>query len=1119
MNQCPPRPSESEVFRRTDGLPTEVATEGIFPLSTMQESLWLTEQIAPGTTAYHLPEAWRIRGKLDVKALNRSINQVLVRHEALRTVFRVREQVPVQLILPYAPLRLTVEDASELQKDAAGLKERLEVVAQYPFDLRNGPLIRTHLLRLSSEEHVLLVVIHHIVSDEWSFGVFIKELAACYSAEVQGKEPGLSELPIQYADFCVWQRQRLSAETAKTDLAYWTNQLKGPIEALNLPYDFRRPTRQSFRGKTQFLEIAEPLARELKHLGRQNGATLYMVLLAAFQALLLRLAGQTDLIVGAPMANRQKTETEGLIGLFASLHALRVDLSGDPGFLELMSRAKEAVLQASAHQEVSIEMIVGALKPERDSSRHPLFQVVFGLQPGRSQLGCCMGGLELQPIDVDNGGAKFDWTVLATETPNGLRLRSEYCSDLFACSTIERWLGHWKELLQGIVANPTTKLSRLPLLTALQRSELITQRNSGWTESKPEQCVHEWFERRAGQMPEHIAVACGATTLTYRELNERANQVAAKLTQLGVEPEVRVALCLERSPEMVLAILAVLKAGGVYVPLDPATPTERLEFILKDSGAKVVLTQQNVVGSLPSTTATIICLDAPSSPCTGTYLVRPLVQPENTAYIIYTSGSTGRPKGVQVTHFNVVRLFQQTEKWFGFDEKDVWTLFHSYGFDFSVWEIWGALFYGGKLVVVPYLVSRAPEEFYEMVAREKVTVLNQTPSAFRQFIWAEQNARARRELKLRYVIFGGEALDLQTLGPWFELHGDELPRLINMYGITETTVHVTYRVIRRSDLERGYGSVIGVPIPDLRLYLLDAHLEPVPPGVTGEICVGGTGVARGYLNRPELTSERFVPDPYASTPGATMYRSGDLARYGNDGELEYLGRSDAQIKIRGFRVETGEIESMLNQHPGVRESAVRLLSGTNRESARLVAYYVPKDNQLSESELRTHLSRYLPIYMVPSAFVSLSALPLNHNGKLDMRGLPAPVEPAAQAPSVEFVAPGNATEHSMAGIWSQLLGRDNIGIHENFFQLGGHSLLATQAISRINASLALQLPVRAIFESPTIAGLAAFAQQHRIDSSEIDGPILPRSSAKHKDAPDVTLVTRRVDKDLLPQTR
>jgi amino acid adenylation domain-containing protein len=1040
-----------------------------FPLSFMQESLWFMDQVAPGTSAYNLPEARRFRGRLDISSLQKSLDALVRRHESLRTVFRMEHTKPAQLILSPAPFALHVRDLSQRTFDESEWEAVLKAEAVRPFDLKRGPLARGTLFRLSPQEHVLLINLHHIICDQWSINLFFSELAEHYIAMLSNARTPSAELPVQYADFAVWQRSALTGPSFQKQLDYWREKLRGTVPGLVLATDYPRPPFPSYRGRTQFFSLPADLAATLKQVGREQSATLFMTLLAGFKLFLHRYCRQNDILVGSPMMRRDREEMQRVIGFFVNTHALRTDLEGDPNFIELLGRVRETVLGAEAHQAVSVEQVVRALCLERDPRSRSLFQLVCSLQPAPSTE-VSWGELSVDHIEIDNGGAKFDWSLLFTETHQGLQLRCEYSTDLFEAASVTRRIRHFETLLRGIVAEPTRRLSQFPLLTDPERVRLLAQPQCA-SHSADSACLHERFAERAALRPEAPAVTFEHESLSYGELNSRANRLAQYLRRHHVGPETPVALYLERSLELVISIMAVLKAGGAYVPIDPAYPAERLRFILEDAGTPVLVTQSSCRQRLPHTKAIIICLDEawpeillerPENPVSA-------AKPENAAYIIYTSGSTGKPKGVVVTHQNVVRLFTETEPWFAFDSTDVWCLFHSYTFDFSVWELWGPLLYGGRLVVVPFLVSRSPGEFFQLLADEGVSVLNQTPSAFRQLLWAEAQASVPLPSSLRYIILGGEALELQSLRSWFERHGDDRPRLINMYGITETTVHVTYRVIREADLSRGSASLIGVPIPDLKLYLLDENLQPVPVGVPGEIFVGGAGVTRGYLNHPELTSQRFLPDLFAEEPGPKLYRSGDLARYTNQGELEYLGRLDEQVKIRGFRVELGEIESALNRYPGVRQSVV-LAREAPHGGQQLTAYIVPAQPSCSVAEVRLQLSQILPEYMIPSAFMLLESLPLTINGKVDRRALPVPVQ--EQLPTATLIPPRNATEKLVAETWCELLGRSSIGIQDNFFHLGGHSLLATQVMSRLAAVLGCDLSVRLLFEAPTVAALA-----------------------------------------------
>ncbi|HZH78419.1 MAG TPA: amino acid adenylation domain-containing protein, partial [Archangium sp.] len=746
-------------------------------------------------------------------------------------------------------------------------------------------------------------------------------------------------------------------------------------------------------------------------------------------------------------------------------------------FLQLLSHVRSLTLAAYSHQDLPFEKLVEELHPSRDLSRNPLFQVVFNLQ-NTPQPELAVPGLKLRHVEVEIPISKFDLSLALAETAEGLEGSLEYNTDLFEPATAARMAEHFRVLLEGIVANPEQRLSELPLLTEAERRQLLVDWNPR-TDVPREDCIHHLVEARVKQSPDAVAVSYEDQHLTYRELNRRANRLAHHLRALGVGPETKVGLALERSLEMVVAILGVLKAGGAYVPLDPAYPKERLAFMLQDSRVPVLLTQARLRESFPPSDAEVICLDVPDPVLDSRNEAdpRPLATSANLAYVIYTSGSTGKPKGALLSHAEVVRLFGATEHWFHFDASDVWTLFHSYAFDFSVWELWGALLYGGRVVVVPYEVSRSPKLFHELLHREQVTVLNQTPSAFRQLIQYEESSGRSEGLALRYVVFGGEALEFGALRPWFERHGDARPQLVNMYGITETTVHVTYRPLSAADAEGAPGSNVGVPIPDLQTYVLDSGLRPVPVGVPGELFVGGVGLARGYLNRPELTAERFIPNPFGTAPGERLYRSGDLARYRPDGTLEYLGRIDHQVKVRGFRVELGEIEAALLEHPDLREAVVLAREDVPGDK-RLVAYIVAASNRHAPgaAELRDRLKARLPEYMVPSAFVPLPMLPLTSHGKVDRRALPVPGTVRTQV-ARELVAPQSPLELQLVRIWEDVLGVSPLGIRDDFFELGGHSMLAVQLVERLRKETGRDFPLVSLFKGATVEKMATLLEQ------------------------------------------
>ncbi|CAH2574040.1 Gramicidin S synthase 2 [Planktothrix rubescens] len=1070
-------------------LPRTKDTE--LPLSFAQQRLWFLDQLQPNSALYNIPMVLRLQGNLNQGALEQSLWSICDRHEVLRTNFVTINGQPTQVIQTTRET-ISVVDLQDLpiQEQAEKTQQLKQKQATQPFDLAKESLIRITLVVLSETEHLLLVCMHHIISDGWSIEVFIHELTTLYNAYPQNQPANLAPLPIQYADFAIWQRQWLQGDVLQTQLNYWQNQLADAPALLSLPTDHPRPAVQSFVGAYQEFSLSPALSQALTELSRKQGVTLFMTLLAAFDALLYRYTGSSDILVGTPIANRNRSEIEGLIGFFVNTLVLRTNLADNPSFSQLLTRVREVAMDAYAHQDLPFEMLVEALQPERDLSHTPLFQVAFVLQnTPKSEIE--MTGLTVTDLPLENTTAKFDLTLAMVHTDDGLKGVWEYNTDLFDSGTIERLAGHFLNLLGGIVANPQARISQLPLLTESETNQLLIEWNNTQVDYPQIKCIHHLFEEQVERTPDAIAVVFENQQLTYTELNGRANQLAHYLQKLGVKADTLVGICVERSLEMMVGLLGILKAGGAYVPLDPEYPQERLSFMLEDSQVKVLVTQAKLVKSIPEHQAQLICLDTEWEKIAQNITSNPesAAKPENLTYIIYTSGSTGKPKGVLVNHSNVVRLFAATDSWYHFNPQDVWTLFHSYAFDFSVWEMWGALLYGGRLIIVPYLVTRSPESFLNLLCQEKVTILNQTPTAFRQLIQAEQ--ATDNDLSLRLVIFGGESLEINSLQPWFDRHGDQFPQLVNMYGITETTVHVTYRPLSRADVN-STASVIGRPLPDLQVYLLDEYLQPVPVGVPGEMYVGGAGVTRGYLNRPELTTERFIPSLFENSnpqpPTPKLYKTGDLARYLPDGNIEYLGRIDNQVKIRGFRIELGEIEAVIGQNEDV-QSACVIAREDNPGDKRLVAYVVPQPEiTLTIDEIRQFLKAKLPDYLVPNAFVILEALPLTPNGKIDRRALPAP---DLQGKG-EYIAPRNPIEEKIAQIWAEVLKLERVSIEDNFFELGGHSLLATQVISRCQEAFEIALPLRYLFESPTIAQLSAVILKELQTGSRLKlPPIVP----------------------------
>nr|WP_277610826.1 pyoverdine non-ribosomal peptide synthetase PvdD [Pseudomonas aeruginosa] len=1053
------------VFKRQDGEPLR--------LSYAQERQWFLWQLEPESAAYHIPSVLRLRGRLDLDALQRSFDSLVARHETLRTRFRLDGDEARQEIAASMALPLDIVALGPLEEGA--LARQVETTIARPFDLERGPLLRVSLLRLAEDDHVLVLVQHHIVSDGWSMQVMVEELVQLYAAYSRGLELALPALPIQYADYALWQRSWMEAGEKERQLAYWTGLLGGEQPVLELPFDRPRPVRQSHRGAQFILELDIDLSQALRRVAQQEGATAFALLLASFQALLYRYSGQADIRVGVPIANRNRVETERLIGFFVNTQVLKADLDGRMGFDELLAQARQRALEAQAHQDLPFEQLVEALQPERSLSHNPLFQVLFNYQSEARGNGQAFrfDELQMESVQFDSRTAQFDLTLDLTDEEQRFCAVFDYATDLFDASTVERLAGHWRNLLRGIVANPRQRLGELPLLDAPERRQTLSEWNPAQRECVVQGTLQQRFEEQARQRPQAVALILDEHRLSYGELNARANRLAHCLIARGVGADVPVGLALERSLDMLVGLLAILKAGGAYLPLDPAAPEERLAHILDDSGVRLLLTQGHLLERLPRQAGVeVLAIDglvldgyAESDPL-------PTLSADNLAYVIYTSGSTGKPKGTLLTHRNALRLFSATEAWFGFDERDVWTLFHSYAFDFSVWEIFGALLYGGRLVIVPQWVSRSPEDFYRLLCREGVTVLNQTPSAFKQLMAVACSAdMATQQPALRYVIFGGEALDLQSLRPWFQRFGDRQPQLVNMYGITETTVHVTYRPVSEADLEGGLVSPIGGTIPDLSWYILDRDLNPVPRGAVGELYIGRAGLARGYLRRPGLSATRFVPNPFPGGAGERLYRTGDLARFQADGNIEYIGRIDHQVKVRGFRIELGEIEAALAGLAGVRDAVVLAHDGVG--GTQLVGYVVAdsaEDAERLRESLRESLKRHLPDYMVPAHLMLLERMPLTVNGKLDRQALP---QPDASLSQQAYRAPGSELEQRIAAIWAEILGVERVGLDDNFFELGGHSLLATRVISRVRQEQQLDASLKALFERPV---LEAFAQ-------------------------------------------
>ncbi len=1036
-------------------------------LSPAQQRLRFLDQFIPYRAAYNIPVARRLRGKLDIAVLESALSDVMLRHDVLRSSFPASDGLSGLKISAGANLHVRHLEAPS---EAEALKLADEESRQ-PFDLAEGPLLRCVIISFAPEDHILVLNVHHIVSDGWSMGILLRDLSNAYAAESAKRKPSWAPLPNTYADYSAWQRARIASDDFHGDLEYWKQELRGTPSLLEMPTDKPRPPVMTYAGSAVRGELSKSTRDAIEKVAQREQCTTFTVLLAAWRTFLQRYSQQEDIVVGVPVAGRTHPATERLVGCFVNTLAIRTSVDHEASFLEGLRTVRGKVLQALSHQELPFESLVSELGLPRDLSRSPLFQVMLVLQD-TPYADFHAAGLNVKIVPVHNGGAKFDLVLEVTPASHGFALALEFNTSLFLPGTASQMLRHFTHLLEQACAAPETTVAALPMMDDREVRQMVSFANGNAAVANDQECLHHVFERRAETSPRAIALSCDDEKLSYDELNRRANRLAHYLIAAGLGPDVLVGVCLDRANALVITILAVLKAGGAYLPIDLSYPAQRLAFMLEDAQAPVLLTERKLIPSLPKHSARTICLEDVEESLATLPATNPetAVKPENLAYVIYTSGSTGKPKGCMIAHRNVVRLMRATEPWFQFNERDVWTLFHSSAFDFSVWEIWGALLYGGRLVVVPFLVTRSPEAFYELLAKEQVTVLNQTPSAFRQLIQAEESV-GQRPLPLRYVIFGGEALEMESLRPWFDRHGDKTPKLVNMYGITETTVHVTYRALAKNDLSSG--SMIGVPIPDLRIYVLDPKRQPAPIGVPGELYVGGAGLARGYLNRAELTAERFVPDHLTGEPGSRLYKTGDLVRFLRDGDIEYLGRIDQQVKIRGFRIELGEIESVLRQHPAVREVTVIAredVPGTKQ----LVAYLVTSLPAPGINALRDHLKVKLPDYMVPAAFVFLERLPLTNNGKIDRKALPVPEQQRPEVGST-YEAPRTPNEEKLAAIWAKALRIERVGIHDNFFELGGDSILSIQIISAARRE-GLKLTPKLLFAHQNIAELANVAE-------------------------------------------
>ena len=1039
---------------------------GPAPLSQNQRGLWVLSQLMQDSFIYQIPKAIRLTGELNIEALRRTLDAIIERHESLRTIFKTVEGVPMQVVEDHVRVELPLIDLSAMPEAEREEEARriLALEGRRPFNLSEGPLIRCHLLRLADSEHIVLMTTHHIVTDGWSMGIFHRELMELYEAFAAGRPSPLPELSIQYIDYALWHQQWFEGEVYESQLAYWKKQFATLPPVLELPADHARSNFQAYRacrGLQQMLALSQELTQQINHFCRKEEATPFMTLLAAFKVLLHRYTGEEDIVVGSPIAGRCMAETESLIGLFINVLALRDDLSGDPTFRELLTRVKDTALGAYAHQDLPFETLVRELQPDRALTHNPIFQAMFVLQ-NEPMPPVEFAGIKSSHVQVENVTTNFDLTLDIVERDGQYLIKFESNADLFEEATITRMMGHLETLLAGIIANPQQKISELPMLTEKERRQLLGEWTDTATAYPANKCVHELFDEQVRRAPEAIAVTFDDEQLTYAELDRRANQLANYLRRLGVGPDTLVGVHMERSAKLIVALLGIIKAGGAYLPLDLAYPKERMEFMLADAKAPVLLTEKSLLGDSPKTSAKTVCLDEwePISSCSD---IAPenVNAPDDLIYVIYTSGSTGTPKGVAVPHRAVNRLIFNTN-YVEITSEDRIAQASNASFDAATFEIWGALLHGAQLIGISRDVTLSPRRFAEELRRQEISIMFLTTALFNQIARDVPTAFAT----MRQLMFGGEAVDVGAVKQIIAHGAPE--RLVHVYGPTESTTFATGYLIESVSAD-ATTIPIGRAISNTQTYILDTNLNAVPVGLPGDLYLGGDGLAREYLNQPELTSDKFVANPWKA--GERLYKTGDVARYLPDGNIEFIGRKDHQVKIRGFRIELGEIEAALAEHPFVAECVVNAVEGEHGDK-RLIAYFVSTVmDETHAGDLRDFMRNKLPEYMLPTAFVRLESLPLTPNGKIDRRALPVPETTEAAATS-KYIPPRDELELKLSKIWEKVLPVRPIGVNDNFFDLGGHSLLAVRMFSLIEKSFERNLPLATLFQAPTISALA-----------------------------------------------
>lgn len=1032
----------------------------VFPASFAQRRFWFLDRLMPGACAFNLPSAYRIRGRLDVPALERTFSEIVRRHEILRTTFKEVNGEPSQIIADPQPVRLPVLDLRVLEP--AERETRVEACIHdefaHVFDLARGPLMTVSLLKTGDDEHVLVKNMHHIITDAWSEEVFVREWISLYESFSQNKPAALDPLPIQYADYSEWQKQALQGDAMERQVAYWKTRLDG-ISPLPLPTDHPRPATASLSGAAVKFTVPRPVADALRALSRQEGVTLFITLLTAFKVLLYRYTGHADIAVGTPITNRNRAELENLIGFFLNTLVLRTNVTGDSGFREILRRVREATLGAFEHQDLPFEVLVEKLQPERYLAMHPLCQVMFVMLPD-AEKSRQTGAVTIDSMEVGRNASEQDMILSLFEKGDVIEGLLAYSTALFERETVARMTVHFRTLLESIVADPARPIDELEILSGPERRQILVDWNNT-AAPYPVVPLHELVAAQCARTPDAAAVVFEERLLTYSELNGRANKLAEHLQDLGVGPETLVAICAERSIELVVGLLAILKAGGAYVPLDPDYPVERLAFMLSDAKAPVLLTQRRLLARLPPHSAHAICLD--EFPGTSANNPAPGVKPENPAYVIYTSGSTGKPKGAINTHRGISNRLLWMQDAYQLTADDRVLQKTPFTFDVSVWEFFWPLMTGARLVVARPGLQGDSGYLIKTIREYKITTLHFVPPMLGAFL---TDGNAAGCVSLKRVICSGEALPFETQRQFFSALPD--CELHNLYGPTEASVDVTFWKCERDSA--GPAVPIGRPVANTQIYILDKAMRPVPAGIAGELHIGGVQLARGYLGRPELTAEKFIPNPFGE---GRLYKTGDLARHRADGAIEFLGRLDFQVKVRGFRIELAEIESAIGSHPAVRQCVV--LAREDQPGGRRLAAYIVRGGQVEDGDLRAFLKKKLPDYMVPSAFVFLDALPVTPNGKVDRKALPA--LDRLPAHSREYVAPRTPLEQWLAAIWVRVLGMEQIGVHDNFFELGGHSLMAVTLFTEIEKKLGRNLPLATLFQAPTIEQLAAIIQQ------------------------------------------